>query len=353
MQLTKRCQRVVQLRSLTRHAFTLIELLVVIAITAILVGLLLPAVQAAREAARRMQCANNCKQIGLALHNFEGVHRRFPPGLRIIPGGSPLDSAGTALVSLLPFLEQSNAADQIGADVPWYLLRPQAVLIVEPVYRCPSDVSEDVHTYPFISALRLPVGDTFASCSYGLSVGVDDGIGVLPGYKPRRLGVLSGVFAPQSQTTLTSIRDGLSNTLAVGEAASGFEMGEGIGSTVPIANNPIGETKSVHPWVIGGTNTSSLFEAGFRYGGAFASTVERLNKDPVTDSYLDANQLFNTTPSLHGGPHRVSNFRSFHPGGSNFSFCDGSVQYLSDSIDLHLFRALSTIQGGEVASVPK
>lgn len=353
MQPTKRCQRTGRPRSFARPAFTLLELLVVIAIVAVLVGLLLPAVQSAREAARRIECANNCKQIGLAMHNFEGVHGRFPPGLRIIPGGSPLDSAGTALVSLLPFLERSNAADQIGTDTPWYLLRPEAVLIVEPAYRCPSDASEEVHTYPFISALRLPVGDSFASCSYGLSVGVDDGIGILPGYRPRRVGMLSGVFGPQSETTLQSIRDGLSNTLAVGEAASGFDMGEGIGSTVPLPNNPVGETKSVHPWVIGGTNASILFDAGFRYSGAFASTVERLNKDPVTDSYLDATQIFNTTPSLHGGPHRVSNFRSFHPGGCNFSFCDGSVQFLSESIDLLLLRALSTIQGGEAATPPE
>ena len=128
-------------------------------------------------------------------------------------------------------------------------------------------------------------------------------------------------------------------------------MCQGIGCTTP-GNNPAGENKSAHGWLVGGANPSTLFAGGFRYSGGFGSTVEKLNKSPVTDSYYDIAKINVNTPSWQGGPHRAPNFRSFHTGGANFSFCDGSVQYLSQSIDQLTFQALSTIQGGEIASIP-
>lgn len=334
-----------------RRGFTLVELLVVIAIIGVLVGLLLPAVQAAREAARRMQCSNNCKQIGLAMLNYESAIGRFPPGMRFVNGGSPIDAVGTAWVSLLPYLEQSNAADSISSTIPWYLQKPASVQIVEAVYLCPSDTMESVHSYPFLGALGLPVGDKFATCSYGMSVGVNDAISFSPGFMPRPVTAFSGVFALHSNTKIAHITDGTSNTFAVGEAASGFNMCQGIGCTTP-GNNPAGENKSTHGWLVGGANPSTLFAGGFRYSGGFGSTVEKLNKSPVTDSFYDIAKINVNTPSWQGGPHRAPNFRSFHTGGANFSFCDGSVQYLSQSIDLLTFQALSTIQGGEIAAIP-
>ncbi len=334
------------------RGFTLVELLVVIAIIGVLVGLLLPAVQAAREAARRMQCSNNCKQVGLALHNYESALRRFPPGMRFINGGTPIDAVGTAWVSLLPFLEQSNAANTISSSIPWYLQNSAAAQIIEAVYLCPSDTLEPIHSYPFIGALGLPVGDKFATCSYGMNLGVNDAISFSPGFRPRPVTAFSGVFAFHSATQIGHITDGTSNTFAVGEAASGFDMCEGIGCKTPMANIPTGEKKSAHGWLVGGANPSSLFAGGFRYSGGFASSVEQINKSPVTDSFYDVAKINNNTPSWQGGPHRAPNFRSFHTGGANFAFCDGSVQYLSQSIDLPTFQALSTIQGGEVVSIP-
>lgn len=339
-------------RNVIRPAFTLVELLVVIAIIGVLVGLLLPAVQAAREAARRMQCSNNCKQIGLSMHNYESAIGRFPPGMRFVNGGSPIDAVGTAWVSLLPYLEQSNAADSISSTIPWYLQKPASVQIVESVYLCPSDTMESIHSYPFLGALGLPVGDKFATCSYGMSVGVNDALSFSPGFQPRPVTPFSGVFAFHSNTKIAHITDGTSNTFAVGEAASGFDMCQGVGCTIPSANNLAGEKKSVHGWLVGGANPSTLFAGGFRYSGGFGSTVEMINKSPVTDSFYDIARINVNTPSWQGGPHRAPNFRSFHSGGANFSFCDGSVHYLSQSIDLLTFRALSTIQGGEIASLP-
>jgi len=330
-----------------------VELLVVIAIIGVLIGLLLPAVQAAREAARRMSCSNNIKQICLAMQNYHAVFRQFPPGMRFVQGGSGIDAVGTCWVSLLPMLEQSAAADSIRADIPWYLQPKESALIVEPVFLCPSDIADTFWSYPFVDAQNLPVGGRFASCSYGMNLGYSDGYAFSPpAMQPRPMTRYTGVFSAQSRTTFAAITDGASNTFAIGEAASGFPMCEGIGCTAPITNNPAGESHSVHGWLVGGVNPSLFHAAGFRYAGGFGSTVEPINKSPVTDSYFDLGDMYNDTPSWQGGPHWVPNFRSFHVGGASFGFCDGSVHFITESIDMNLYRALSTIRGSEVVALP-
>ncbi len=334
-----------------KHGFTLVELLVVIAIIGLLVGLLLPAVQAAREAARRMSCSNNVKQIGLAMQNYHAAFKRLPSGQRMNKGGTPLDADGTGWVSLLPYLEQNAVAEKIPSGIPWYFQSPENVQIVEPVFRCPSDIADERHGYAFLEALNLPSGSRYASCSYNLSLGYSDAIAFGPGFGPRPHTLHTGVFGLQSETPYKRIFDGLSNTFAMGEAASGFPMGEGIGCTTPIVNNPVGEDIAVHGWLVGGSNPSVFHANGFRYAGGFASTVEPINKSPVTDSFYDVANLFDDTPSWQGGPHWASNFRSYHAGGAHFGFCDGSVQFFTESIDMKLYRDLSTVMGREVASV--
>lgn len=138
------------------------------------------------------------------------------------------------------------------------------------------------------------------------------------------------------------------NTFAVGEAASGFPMGSGIGSTTPL---PTGET-SAHGWLVGGSALEPFYAGGFRYAGNWGSTVEPLNKSVVTDSFykLSGGAFFDCRASVDGGPHRVPNFRSFHSGGASFLFLDGSVNFLNDSIDMGVYRGISTIRGGEVSS---
>ncbi|XZE56295.1 DUF1559 domain-containing protein [Planctomycetaceae bacterium SH139] len=334
-----------------RNGFTLVELLVVIAIIGILVGLLLPAVQAAREAARRMSCTNNLKQIGLATLNYESALRRLPSAYTWIEGGGPTDSFGTGFIAILPFLEASNTARLINDQIPWYMQSATAVTTIEPTYFCPSDTADAIHQYPFITPFGIPAGDRYATASYAHSIGWHDGIGYTPDYRARPVRPESGYAAYNFWPPLSAVRDGTSNTFFVGDAASGQPMCSGLGCDVPL-DSAVGENTSVFGWLVGGANKSSFFAGGFRYSGSLGSTVERLNKLPVTDSFHSEADRHNFTPSWQGGPHRTSNFRSFHPGGGNFGFLDGSVQFMADTIDMAVYRSLSTIQGGEVASLP-
>jgi prepilin-type N-terminal cleavage/methylation domain-containing protein/prepilin-type processing-associated H-X9-DG protein len=328
-----------------RFGFTLIELLVVIAIIAILVALLLPAVQNAREAARRVQCRNNLKQLGIAMHNYHDTFNTFPPGFRFI-AGSPSAALGTAFYSLLPYLEQDNLLPSIDLRVPWYSLTPGVAKTQVPVFVCPSDSATNPTTYPLMTALNLPVGGTFANSSYAFSVGFRDSLCFGPGFSAPPTTSQSGVFAFHSKTRLADITDGSSNTFAIGEAACGLPLCNGIGCTTPEPNG----TKATHSWLVGGFSIEFLYVAGFRYSGGWISTVEPPNKSPVTDSryMLSGNAFQDCRASWEGGPHWVSNARSMHAGVVQFLFCDGSVRPLSNSIDRSSYRALSTIQGGEV-----
>lgn len=338
--------------------FTLVELLVVIAIIGVLVGLLLPAVQSAREAARRMSCSNNLKQSCLAMQNYYSAFKRLPSGNLMVNGGSPLDAVQTAWAAILPFMEQSATADLIDPDLPWYLQKPETVSAVEPTFLCPSDTMAEKHVHPFLSSSNpnfspLPCGEWYASASYGMSCGYSDSIATAPRFEPRPHTEYTGVFGLNSDTKYNRIMDGLSNTFLIGEAAGDFKMCEGIGCDQPIipAQQPLADEIAQHSWLIGYSCPSIFYANGMRYAGGYCCTVEPINKNPVTDAYFDLARVFDPTPSWQGGPHRCSNFRSFHTGGAQFGFCDGSVQFITANIDMKLYRDLSTVMGREVVSL--
>ncbi|MAT69955.1 MAG: prepilin-type cleavage/methylation domain-containing protein [Planctomycetaceae bacterium] len=269
-----------------RSGFTLVELLVVIAIIGVLIALLLPAIQAARGAARRMTCKNNLKQIGLATQMYHDVTGTLPPARVHDSIGADHESA---LLFLLPYLEQSNhyvAYDpDLGTSDP---VNAGVVQTTIPTYLCPS------------MAVELPAGTT-APGSYSSSTG-----SISPWLATKHDGA---IVARPTVVSLRHVTDGTSHTLAFGE------------------QDYFAGTTSEGPRWPGGYITES-----------FASTWGPFNPQTLPDRA--------TEPGLYG-PH-VTAFRSDHPGGVHFVMVDGSVHFVADDIDAETLAALATRAGGEV-----
>jgi prepilin-type N-terminal cleavage/methylation domain-containing protein len=303
-----------------QQGFTLVELLVVIAIIGILVALLLPAIQAAREAARRSECINNLKQIGLALHNYHDTLGTFPPGRMSCDGwtGGPcagknwVQKPGTSgFVMLLPYLELQSLYDsfggfQAGAVYPtsppnnnWRTPEVDQAMKTRPeVYVCPSDTSRPMRgsdatsSYAFVHGSRGP--------SYGMS-------------QTELKHGNTGVFNYLGTYTMQEIIDGTSNTMLVGEVIDAHTA------------------ESSNRWVVGSRHLDSL-----------RSTENPLNTPPGTGAF---------TLTAYGYTCNGA-FGSRHPGGASFLIGDGQVRFISDSVNMTVYRALSTRAGGEAITPP-
>ena len=341
-----------------RKAFTLVELLVVIAIIGILVALLLPAVQAAREAARRMQCSNNMKQLGLAMHNYHDTYKAFPcnkGGPYTSASGATIWECWSAYIPLLPYVEESARYDQIMAEkpAPWY----DRSYFKGPFknFGCPSDPNVDTPN----SSIESGNGHVSYCFSYG------DAIQNTSEWSKSDRGVFQG---QKKWVSFAQITDGTSNTIAASElVAAGTTNGRDVKGNFALVST-LGSDYIPSPCL----NTID-------------PNNRRQLKDPIATSEA------NRGPSLRGGVHTcgfqtilppnspscaantspkggnvVASAASMHPGGVNAVKADGSVSFISETIDtgdLNLpastsgqspygvWGALGTISGGETTNM--
>ena len=308
------------------RGFTLVELLVVIAIIGILVGLLLPAVQAAREAARRMSCSNNLKQIGLAMHNYEGSHKKLPFGW---------NNHGTLWSAMiLPFIEQNNLYNTLSFNesINWDANNKNraACETVLSVYRCPSMPLPEHMNYNKISrrvpaSYRVVGGALISSDDSSTRVGVSGlSASQTTSFETR---TLDGTFYACSSTRFGDVSDGLSNTLFVGES-----------HTDPAFSK---DGQGMDFWAIGSPQVDPCNckggSGGTEASEAAGSMIVQINA-----------QL--RTPAINGRLMEIA-FGSYHTGGAMFLVGDGSVTFLPDSLDMKVYRALATRSGGEVAQL--
>ncbi|HEV3415247.1 MAG TPA: DUF1559 domain-containing protein [Pirellulales bacterium] len=315
-----------------RHGFTLVELLVVIGI---LIALLLPAIQAARESARRMQCSNNLKQIGLALHNHEAALRVFPSAYQTIPGGAMEmpDANGdagpgwTGLFQLLPYIEEASTEKQFNRNLPcWDASNAAAAKTVIPAYRCPS-VGDPSLTYIVKDATGNPLKPggsqlEFSRSHYVLCAGRHD---IWTDPRPDLSGIADGVFFRNSRIRVKDITDGTSHTMFAAEQTP---------------------THSDSTWVgiIPGAATCPTL----RYQAAGCDVAApQIN-------YHSGPGLFETPPTIKPPndvfPGYVDETHSDHPGGCNVLLGDGSVRWVSDLINQLVWEAMATRAGGEAVN---
>ena len=331
-----------------RPAFTLVEVLVVITIIGILVALLLPAVQQAREAARRLHCGNNLKQFALALHNYHTSHEVFPPGC--VADHTRLLMYANANTMLLPYFEQENLKRLYDRDKSFDQQSPSVAKTVIPLFLCFSNAKEEFLDVPQLAPLGMPVGTTLAATDYVFSKGPNDAW-CMPATRMRMCD--RGMFSLNLATGMADVLDGSSNTMAMGEGAGGsrWPLCRGAGCTTAYVG-PSGTLPATNAWISGGLGHFFTESLGFIKGSNWGSTLERPNKSPLTHSYSDVHQFANCASSLDGGPHSTANFRSDHPGGVQFLFADGAVHFLAETIDMPLYRRLSTVAEGSPAVVP-
>jgi prepilin-type N-terminal cleavage/methylation domain-containing protein len=307
-----------------RSAFTLVELLVVIAIIGVLVGLLLPAVQSAREAARRTTCSNNLKQQGLAMHMHHDSYGRMPAGY-VSPNVAPSDpaSAETSMgyawgLAVLAYLEEGALADSIDRELE--ATDPANTAVVErasiSVFQCPTD-SPPTHFDVSGSAGTL----TLPSSNYAAILGYNN-VTMTPGKG-------TGVYYRNSRHRFADIKDGTSKTICVGERKHLHDFG-------------------ISPGIEANTTWYAAIPGVFRPAGMAMMPMHKEGPGSLVVGHVGQPGMgMGKTPNH---TNHIVHYSSQHPGGVMFLLCDGSTHFIRDDIDYNTFRNLGERADGNVVS---
>jgi len=375
-------------KSQLRQGFTLVELLVVIAIIGTLVGLLLPAVQSAREAARRMSCTNNMKNVGLGMLNYESAQKKFPAGTKgyanSVAGAYGITSNQGAHALILPYMEDTNLANLFDKTKDWNAQTASVAATVIPYYICPSTALDTVVTDSVLNALNASNSSSFpfkkvAITSYLLNSGSGTAWSMDPvtvngttypigsngsaANTPASNLTGVGIFMLNMETRVAQVSDGLSKSFMLGEGTgsnqsttmkwkqmNGTTVTMGSGATEGVATGTAVTTYVTgDAWIACQPAAASLLSTvsvtastGGNYGGTFV----KVNNNPIVGSQYTITNGY--VDSSTGG--YISNFRSDHPGICNFVYADGHVAGISDQVDMSAYRAASTRAGSELSN---
>lgn len=344
--------------SARRHGFTLVELLVVIAIIGILIALLLPAVQAAREAARRSQCTNNLKQLALAAHNYHDVHKTFPRYCYQSTTGLSQWEGFSAHTMLLPYMEQQAVYDTVkglqetatgtaaadGWRDGWYTTIRRTKIAG---FLCPSDSSN--------------AGADTGNCNYPVCVGTNTGWDGGGGVPTLTKSLANGVFPRGSGTwgevRMAEIRDGTSNTIMVGE----HRLGDHDSSVYRPGDVVRGQafvwtTTAPTPAQLDSYGVQCEAGTGNHHSHGGREWICSQQAQTAFNTIAPPNWQYPTCQDCSGcgwmDSDGVFPARSYHPGGANHGLADGSIRFISETIDTLQYQGLGTRAGGEAVSAP-
>ncbi len=336
-------------RSRATHArgFTLVELLVVIAIIGVLVALLLPAIQAAREAARRSQCLNNLKQLGLATHNFESAKQHLPPSALVDLSVTTTANNGSWGVHgrLLPYMEQENLRRLVNLEQAWDLQMAISNVRI-PIFQCPSDARSD--------EVRDAGGGR--ALLYATNYGFNMGVWFV--FDPAQNEGGEGAFYPNSNLPLARFGDGTSNTLLAAELKAWQPYRRNGGpptTTIPatVAEAQAAVASGAEYKDTGHTEwpDGRVHHTGFTTAMTPNSFVPLVNAGETLDG--DYNSWQEGKNGGAGMPtYAIVTSRSHHPGQVQVAMVDGSGRAVSSEIELGVWRAMSTRDGGETVAAP-